>query len=273
MCSTDQMPTSDEKAATDEKTVNHEKPVNHEQPVSDDKPATDRMPLTDERPVANEEPASDEKPATHEKPPTDELQPPLPQAIRKNGRSLSRRRWKGTLLPQISQLALEGHSSRVIGAQLGIGKTTINRWLNELRLERRSNLVDATGMIANAVARYDLIYREAMEAWRTSKTDKEVRLIEDTEAAGNGGGSKKKRSVRTERRPGEIAFLNQARDAADSICKLVMLKGGPVTWDTVRPGDIRNMCEAEKCQVVDMVKENVDRLADEIEQLGEAARE
>ncbi len=221
---------------------------NDQMPKAEGKPATDERLLTDEQPTTDETPVADEKALIDDQPPTDDQQPPPPQVSRKNSRRSALRRRKHALLPQISQLALEGHSCRVIGARLGIGKTTISRWLNELRLERRSNLVDATGMIANAVARYDLIYREAMEAWRDSKSGKEVKFTEDTEASGNGG-SRKKKSIRTERRPGEIAFLAQARGAADAVCKLVMLKGAPLTWDTLRLEDIRNMCEAELRQV------------------------
>ena len=88
-------------------------------------------------------------------------------------------------------------------------------------------------MIVNVIARYDSIYREAMEAWRNSKADKEVRLVEDTEAAGKSRGAKTKKSIRTERRSGDIAFLAQARNAADAIFKLAILKGGPIAMGKV----------------------------------------
>ena len=58
-----------------------------------------------------------------------------------------------------------------------------------------------------------------MEAWRSSKADKQVRLVEETEA--DGGGSKKKRSIRTEGRAGDVAFLTKAKEAVDAFCKLV----------------------------------------------------
>ncbi len=200
----------------------------------------------------------------------DNRQPPLPQDTIKNRRNSAPRRRKATLLPQIDQLSLAGHGCREIAARLGIGKSTVSRWLRELHLERRSNLTDATGMIANAVARFDSIYREAMQAWQDSKADKEVRLVEDTEGTGNGGGAKKKSSVRTERRVGDIDFLAQAHDAANAICKLVALKGGPITWDTLREEDIPNMCEAELHQVEDVLEEQLAVTEEEVTQLEEA---
>ena len=210
--------------------------------------------------------------STAEKPATDDQPLPLSPAATESSPYMAPRRRKGTLLPQISQFALEGYSCREISARLRVAKTTVNRWLQELRVERHSNLADATGMIANAVARYDSIYREAMEAWRNSKADKEVRVVEDTEGVGNGGGAKKKKSVRTERRAGDIAFLAQAHEAADAICKLVNLKGRPFIWDSLREEDIHNMSEDELCQVTDVLEHDVAVLEEEGEQFEEATK-
>jgi hypothetical protein len=131
-------------------------------------------------------------------------------------------RRKEALRPRVGDLALEGHTCREIAAMVRLGKTTVHRWLQELQRERRGRLADTAEMIATAVARYDAIYREAMDAWRTSKAEKQVQTIEDIESAvADGRGSKQKRSLRTECRPGDVAFLAQARGAVDAICKLV----------------------------------------------------
>ena len=150
------------------------------------------------------------------------------------------------MLPQINDLALEGHSCREIAARLGIGRTTVGRWLHDLREERHSKAVDTADMLASAIARYDAIYREAMDAWRNSKAGKEVRFVEDTDSDGKSGGAKKKQSVRTERQAGDIAFLAQAKDAVNAICKLMPAGHWPQAWDKLETEDeIRNMSDDE----------------------------
>jgi hypothetical protein len=265
MCSSDENPVIDQQPA-----INGQQPATGEKPTTDEEPTTDLNPTTDEKAATDEEPTTRGNPQAGDDPPPDDQPSPLSQSADKQRQYSGPLRRKGALLPQISQLALEGHSCREIGARLGLGKTTISRWLNELRLERRTSLLDDTGMIVNTIARYDSIYREAMEAWRNSKADKEVRLVEDTEAAGKSAGSKTKKSVRTERRPGDIAFLTQARSAADAICKLAILKGGPLTWDTLRTEDFPNMSDAELTQVLNLLEQEKARLTKECEHLEEA---
>jgi transposase-like protein len=122
------------------------------------------------QPTRNRQPAQrrQTKPASGDRP------LPLPEAATNGSPNLSPRRRKAALLPEIDRLALEGYSIREIGARLRIGRTTVHRWLRELRLDRRASFTDATGMIVNTIARYDSSYREAMEAWRNSKADKEL---------------------------------------------------------------------------------------------------
>ena len=127
---------------------------------------------------------------------------------------------KTELLAQIA-LALEGHRGREIGRILGLGKTAVYCRLQKLREERLAKMADPAEMIAFAVARYECIYREAMEASAASRLGKEIQLREDVEADGPRGGSKKKRSVRTEIGAGEVAFLAQARGSVAAICKLL----------------------------------------------------
>ncbi len=162
--------------------------------------------------------------ATAELPATDSTATCIPETRITGGVQPLPRRRKETLLPQINDLALEGHSCREIAARLGLCKSTVNRWLQELRQERLANVADSAEMIAVALARYDALYREAMEGWRRSQTDKEVRRSEETETA---RGSKKKRSVRTENRAGNPAFLARAQGAVDGLCKLLTRIGPP----------------------------------------------
>ena len=82
-----------------------------------------------------------------------------------NARLAAQRRRKESLMPQVTQLALEGLSRAKIGKIVGVPGSTVHRWLLELRREGASRaVVDTAQMIADTVARYDLIYREAMKA-------------------------------------------------------------------------------------------------------------
>ena len=198
-----------------------------------------------------------------EKPTSDNQQPSPSPGASENGQPAVPRRPKSTLLPQISDLALEGHSCREIGRRLGIPRSTVNRWISELQRQGRNQVVDTSQMTATAVARYDMIFREAMQAWRGSKADKEVRFLEDTEAEGNG--SKRKRSVRLERRAGEITFLALARGAVDAICKLVP----PNRLDQLMRKKADDMSLEEIKEFGDLLHENIER--DKAEKAAEEA--
>ena len=108
-----------------------------------------------------------------------------------------------------------------------------------------------------------------MEAWRSSKADKEVCVVEDTEGVGSGSGSKKKKSVRTERQAGNIAFLAQARGAADAICRLVTLSRTPITWDRLREEDACSMTESELREATDALEGDVAILEEEVNKFEE----
>ena len=70
-----------------------------------------------------------------EKPTADDLQPQTGQTARVTPAMLAARRRKETLLPEITQLALEGHASQAIADKLGMPKRTVNYWLQEARQE------------------------------------------------------------------------------------------------------------------------------------------
>ncbi len=70
-----------------------------------------------------------------EKPTADVLQPQTGQTARVTPAMLAGRRRKETLLPEITQMALEGHASQAIADKLGMPKRTVNYWLQEARRE------------------------------------------------------------------------------------------------------------------------------------------
>ena len=69
---------------------------------------------------------------TAEKPAGDQPQPPLSQSVRVSQLPLGPRQRKETMLPRITQLALEGHAGPAIAAKLAMPTRTVNRWLQEL---------------------------------------------------------------------------------------------------------------------------------------------
>ena len=79
-------------------------------------------------------------------------------------------------------------------------------------------------------------------------------MVEVTETDGEGGSSKRKRSVRTERRAGEIGFLAKATAAVNARCKLVPREAlerkfaaarPPVDLESLDDEDIRKLSNAE----------------------------
>ena len=74
-------------------------------------------------------------------------------------------------------------------------------------------------IIDELIEGYKTIYGKALEGWDRSLADKEIRTVVDSGM----DDANKKRSVRTETRPGNPACLGQARGALDSIGKLLGL--------------------------------------------------
>ena len=84
---------------------------------------------------------------------------------------------KSALMPEIACLAMEGHSGRAIGRQLGIPCRTVDRWLGELRQQWAEKAAESSeGLGGLLTARLEAVYREAMQAWRRSLADKQVTL-------------------------------------------------------------------------------------------------
>lgn len=146
---------------------------------------------------------------------------PLPRPAKRKARGpMASRPRKDILLPEITQLALEGNSSQAIAAQIGVPRRTIDRWLQERRREWNARAAEsAAEMFAVTLARLESAYREAMQAWRRSQADKQIRIVADAETNG-GDGDPKASSIRTETRSGQAALLGKAIHAALAICKL-----------------------------------------------------
>ena len=126
---------------------------------------------------------------------------------------------KEILLPEVTRLALEGHSGQAIAQRLGLPKRTVNHWLHGLREEWIAKArEDGAAVIGVSLARLDAIYREAMEEWHDSRKDLEVRLVEDIQVADDSHPAKQKRSVRTQAQGRNTACLARAIDAVKAAC-------------------------------------------------------
>ena len=79
-------------------------------------------------------------------------------------------------------------------------------------------------------ARLDAIYREAMQAWRNSQSDTEVRLVQNTQPAD--GKTTSKRSIRSQPQRGNAAFLTRATAAVMASWRLKG-KPGPPSIDAI----------------------------------------
>ena len=136
-------------------------------------------------------------------------------AARASEWNLSPRRRKETLLPQIMELAMEGHSSETIATRVGMPARTVRYWLQEVRQEWIAKAAGgAAEMLGLTLARLTSIYREAMEAWRESAMDLDVRLVENVSVDDGSQAQKQKRSVRTHPQRRNSAMLTRATAAA-----------------------------------------------------------
>jgi hypothetical protein len=121
-------------------------------------------------------------------------------------------------LPLIIKLSREGLSTREIGEQVGVPKSTVGKWLRAARSRRaaKKNL-DPAEIIRRKIARYQSISAQLLEAWRLSQADKQVRVVEHTGPAGDPAAAKEKNSLRTETQTGNAAYLAKAMDAENRI--------------------------------------------------------
>jgi hypothetical protein len=110
--------------------------------------------------------------------------------------------------------------------KLGVPKRTVNYWLHEARQEWIARAaLSAAEMFAADLARLDAIYREAMQAWRRSQSEIEVRVVQHGQ--GDDGRSVTKRSIRNQPQRGNAAFLTRATAAVMASWRLKGKPGPP----------------------------------------------
>ncbi len=135
-----------------------------------------------------------------------------------NPRCIYSRSQKQELLPQIAQLAQEGLTYREIGEKLGLPRSTVGRWLRGWRRESAAKKPpDPAAAIRKKIAWYESISKNLLEGWRLSQAEKQVRLFEQSGPAGDPAAAKEKRSIRTENRTGNAAYLTRAIEVENHI--------------------------------------------------------
>jgi len=72
----------------------------------------------------------------------------------------------------MAAMALGGQTCRQIAETLGLTKSTVNRWLQEMREDCPTRFVGCAEIVAAAVAGYWSLHDEALEAFRLSQDDK-----------------------------------------------------------------------------------------------------
>ena len=186
-----------------------------------------------------------------------------------NGRLVAQRQHKEASLTEAAQLAQQGFSYAEIAKRFAVSKSTIANWLRELgRAHAAGNPESTVKWIAEITDRYEKIYREAIGAWHRSQAEKQVRMVE--ESGGGNGGTKKRKSIRSEGRTGDAAYLGKAMDALKAIREIKGLDaprrteiagpcGGPVELMAFEDDDLRKMTneqlKALRTQLRDRIRE------------------
>jgi hypothetical protein len=167
-----------------------------------------------------------------------------------------RRRRREAYLPRITEMALAGLSTPVISAEIRVPYSTVWKWLKELRqewiAESQTNVAELIGI---AYARYESIYRKAMQGWHDSQQAMEEETAENRGPEDKAGGARKK-TRRPAPRASDAAFLAKALDAVKAICELRGLNaprrtevagpgGRPIELTAVTPDDLRCLTDEQ----------------------------
>ncbi len=177
-------------------------------------------------------------------------------AARLSNWNMGPRRRKETLLPRITQLALEGHSSEAIAGRVGMPSRTVRHWLQALRQEWiAAAKEDTSEMLAVAMARLNAIYREAMEEWREAPRESEMRLNQEIRVSDGSRATVSKKSVRTQSQKRNTAILTRAIAAAKAAFDLRLRAAAsqallgpasrPIPLESITEQDLRNMSNEE----------------------------
>lgn len=126
---------------------------------------------------------------------------------------------------KVFRLYLMGKSVREIEAITGITKSTIQRDINHM-LESRmmANDLDLSEKLASAIAHYEMLWKEAMDAWEKSKgeqTETHTKTVRDSNSRRSDGAVVKRKS-----RDGDPKLLAIAGAIRTKIAQLQgLLKG------------------------------------------------
>jgi len=106
-------------------------------------------------------------------------------------------RRKARLLPEITQLAMDGHSGESIARRFELPGRTVTNWLKEARRQWLAGAAQSCEeLMAIEWARLNGLYREALEACRKAQADVDAWVDAERKAAG-GQGKRKRRKFRT----------------------------------------------------------------------------
>jgi hypothetical protein len=137
-----------------------------------------------------------------------------------NPRLAAQRRRKEELMPEVVKRDRRGKSSRAIADELGIGKSTVDRWLRGRQAAAVAAALGTPKGAGGLAARYNAIFRKAVRGWNRSAKDKEVRVDEETKTTGPDGIVKTKTVHRTETRVANPACLTRALEALKGLSNL-----------------------------------------------------
>jgi hypothetical protein len=211
-----------------------------------DQPAAAEQPAQEQ--AAQEQPAQDgpvkERAVSGQGPSASA--PPTADKRKTRGKSNWHHR-KAQLLPQITQLALEGHSGRSIAQRLNVPVRSVNYLLKDLRRQWLAGAARTSAeMMSVELARLNAIYREAMEAWRRSEAEAQAWLAERRKGGEDGAASNEKPPRRNAALlRGALAAVRQVRDFLDRAAPRAAA-ARPSPAQSPRPsGDLESLSEEE----------------------------
>jgi len=109
------------------------------------------------------------------------------------------------------ELSIAGWSQRQIAQDLGVSQPAVSKMLHRVGLEAAQELqADLRANLARTVRQCDAIYREAMDAWGRSQTDRTRRRHQRVETESEGGGTKALTEAVVTAREGDPRFLAAA---------------------------------------------------------------
>jgi hypothetical protein len=110
-------------------------------------------------------------------------------------------RRKARLLPEITRLALDGHSGESIARRFELPGRTVTQWLKEARRQWLAAAAQSCEeMAAVEWARLNGLYREALDAWRKAQAEVDAWVDGRRKSGGKGKAGRKKLRAQPPRR-------------------------------------------------------------------------